>query len=154
MLNFLSIENIVLIQKADINFDPGFNVLSGETGSGKSILLDSLGLAIGFRSNIRLIKQGEKQSKVVAEFDISKNKSCQKFLSDNNLENEEENPFKANGVVNIHLAAGVTYFFTERTSFLVTPSFRRSINSITKEEARFTEKLQYMGISFGTSVKF
>ena len=71
-----------------------------------------------------------------------------------NLENEEENPFKANGVVNIHLAAGVTYFFTERTSFLVTPSFRRSINSITKEEARFTEKLQYMGISFGTSVKF
>lgn len=90
MLNFLSIENIVLIQKADINFDPGFNVLSGETGSGKSILLDSLGLAIGFRSNIRLIKQGEKQSKVVAEFDISKNKSCQKFLSDNNLENEED----------------------------------------------------------------
>ena len=71
-----------------------------------------------------------------------------------NLENEEENPFKANGVVNIHLAAGVTYFFTERTSFLVTPSFRRSINSITKEEARFTEKLQYMGISFGTSVRF
>jgi len=90
VLNFLSIENIVLIQKADINFDPGFNVLSGETGSGKSILLDSLGLAIGFRSNIRLIKQGEKQSKVVAEFDISKNKSCQKFLSDNNLENEED----------------------------------------------------------------
>ena len=71
-----------------------------------------------------------------------------------NLENEEENPFKANGVVNIHLSAGVTYFFTERTSFLVTPSFRRSINSITKEEARFTEKLQYMGISFGTSVRF
>lgn len=90
MLNFLSIENIVLIKKADIDFRSGFNVLSGETGSGKSILLDSLGLAIGFRSNIRLIKQGEKQAKVVAQFDISKNKSCQEFLSENDLANPED----------------------------------------------------------------
>ena len=90
MLNFLSIENIVLIKKADIDFKSGFNVLSGETGSGKSILLDSLGLAIGFRSNIRLIKQGEKQAKVVAEFDISHNKICREFLSDNDLSNPED----------------------------------------------------------------
>jgi len=90
VLNFLSIENIVLIKKADIDFRDGFNVLSGETGSGKSILLDSLGLAIGFRSNIRLIKQGEKQAKVVAEFNISKNKSCQQFLSENDLANSED----------------------------------------------------------------
>ncbi|MBL6664585.1 MAG: DNA repair protein RecN [Rickettsiales bacterium] len=89
MLNFLSIENIVLIKKTNIDFGSGFNVLSGETGSGKSILLDSLGLAIGFRSNIRLIKQGEKQAKVIAEFDISQNKICQDFLSQNDLENLE-----------------------------------------------------------------
>lgn len=71
-----------------------------------------------------------------------------------NLENEEENPFKTSGVVNVHLAAGLTYFHNEKTSFLVTPSFRRSINSITTNEAKFTEKLQYVGISFGTRVKF
>jgi len=71
-----------------------------------------------------------------------------------NLEDENENPFKTRGVVNVHLAAGVTYFYTENTSFLITPSYRRSVNSITKEEARFTEKLQYVGISFGTRFKF
>lgn len=70
------------------------------------------------------------------------------------LENEEENPFKTRGVVNVHLAAGITYFYTEKTSFLLTPSFSRSVNSITKQEARFTEKLQYVGISFGTRFKF
>ncbi len=71
-----------------------------------------------------------------------------------NLEDEGENPFKINGVVNIHLAAGVTYFYSEKTSFLITPSLRRSVNSITKEEARFTEKLQYVEVSFGTRFKF
>ncbi|MDA9312125.1 hypothetical protein N8371_05940 [Vicingaceae bacterium] len=71
-----------------------------------------------------------------------------------NLEDEGENPFKTTGVVNIHPAAGVTYFFTEKTSFLITPSYRRRMNSITKEEARFTEKLKYVGISFGTRFKF
>lgn len=71
-----------------------------------------------------------------------------------NLEDEGENPFKTRGVVNVHFAAGVTYFHSETTSFLITPSFRRSINSITTNEARFTEKLQYVGISFGTRFKF
>ena len=55
MLKFLSIQNIVLIDKTEIEFSSGLCVLSGETGSGKSILLDALGLAIGFRSNLRLI---------------------------------------------------------------------------------------------------
>ncbi len=71
-----------------------------------------------------------------------------------NLEDEGENPFKTSGVINVHLAAGLTYFHTEKTSFLITPSYRRSVNSITKGEARFTEKLQYVGISFGTRFKF
>ena len=70
------------------------------------------------------------------------------------MEDEGENPFKTARVVNVHLAAGVTYFYSEKTSFLITPSFRRSVNSITKEEARFTEKLQYVGVSFGTRFKF
>ncbi len=91
MLNFLSIQNIVLIDKAEINFAAGLCVLSGETGSGKSILLDALGLAIGFRSNLRLIGNAQEKAQVIAEFDISKNQNCQKILQENDLL-DEQNP--------------------------------------------------------------
>ena len=85
MLNFLSIHNIVLIDKAEIQFNRGLCVLTGETGSGKSILLDALGLAIGFRSNLRLIGNDENKAQVLAEFDISQNQNCQKILQENDL---------------------------------------------------------------------
>jgi len=68
LLKSLSINNVVLIDKAEIEFAPGLCVLSGETGSGKSILLDALGLAIGFRSNLRLIGEVENKAQVLAEF--------------------------------------------------------------------------------------
>ena len=68
MLKALSIRNIVLIERLDLEFEAGLCVLTGETGSGKSILLDALGLAIGVRANSDLIKLGEKQSAVLAEF--------------------------------------------------------------------------------------
>lgn len=85
MLKSLAINNIVLIDKAEINFSSGLCILSGETGSGKSILLDALGLAIGFRSNMRLIGEGEKKAQVIAEFDISNNQNCQDLLGENEL---------------------------------------------------------------------
>jgi DNA repair protein RecN (Recombination protein N) len=85
VLKFLNIQNIVLIDRAEINFSKGLCVLTGETGSGKSILLDALGLAIGFRSNLRLIGDDENKSTVNAEFDISKNLICQKILEENDL---------------------------------------------------------------------
>lgn len=90
MLKSLSIQNIVLINKAEIDFLPGLCILSGETGSGKSILLDALGLAIGFRSNLRLIGKLENKAFVNAYFDISKNKDCQKILKDNDLLTDED----------------------------------------------------------------
>ncbi|MBL4710436.1 MAG: hypothetical protein JKY48_18555, partial [Flavobacteriales bacterium] len=71
-----------------------------------------------------------------------------------NLEEEGENPYKTSGIVNVHLASGITYFHTIKTSFLLTPSYKRSVNSITKEGALFTEKLTYVGVSFGARVKF
>ena len=91
MLKHLSIQNIVLIDKAEINFASGLCILTGETGSGKSILLDALGLAIGFRSNLRLIGNDEKKAQVAAEFDISKNQNCQNILAVNDLL-DAENP--------------------------------------------------------------
>jgi len=91
VLKLLSIQNIVLIDKTEIAFDRGLCVLTGETGSGKSILLDALGLAIGFRSNLRLIGNDENKAQVAAEFDISQNQNCHKFLSENDLL-DAENP--------------------------------------------------------------
>ena len=87
MLKSLIINNIVLIDKAEIEFEKGLCILSGETGSGKSILLDALGLAIGFRSNSRLIGSHDNKSNVIAEFDISSNQQCQEILVSNEISN-------------------------------------------------------------------
>ncbi len=89
MLNFLAIENIVLIDKAEIDFAKGLCILTGETGSGKSILLDALGLAIGFRGNPRLIGQYGDKAQITAEFDIASNQICQKLLAKNDLLNSD-----------------------------------------------------------------
>ncbi|MEQ8907860.1 MAG: hypothetical protein RIC95_01595 [Vicingaceae bacterium] len=70
------------------------------------------------------------------------------------LSRENENPYLESGVVNFHMAAGITYYHSIRTSFTMTPHYSRSINSITKDRALFKERISYMGISFGTLVKF
>lgn len=90
MLKNLSIKNIVLIDEANIDFDDNLCVLTGETGSGKSILLDALSLAIGSRSNIRLLRNGEKQGVVVAVFDIKENNSCRSLLDEIGIEYDDE----------------------------------------------------------------
>lgn len=71
MLTSLSIQNIVLIEQQRLRFQPGLTVLTGETGAGKSILLDSLGLAMGERSAAGLVRQGAAQGSVVAVFQPS-----------------------------------------------------------------------------------
>jgi len=94
VLKSLTIQNIVLIDRAEIDFSEmpsGLCILSGETGSGKSLLLDAFGLAIGFRSNLRLIGSDENKALVTAEFDISSNNICQNLLKDHDLI-DEENP--------------------------------------------------------------
>lgn len=90
MLRNITIQNIVLIEKLAVDFAKGFCVLSGETGSGKSIILDSLGLSIGNRSNSRLLRKGCKQGFVIADFDISNNKKCQEILFENGLLNDDD----------------------------------------------------------------
>ncbi len=68
MLTGLSIRDVVLIEKLDLLFGPGLTVLTGETGAGKSILLDSLGLALGARADAGLVRQGASQASVAARF--------------------------------------------------------------------------------------
>jgi DNA repair protein RecN (Recombination protein N) len=69
MLTTLSIRNIVLIEALDLDFSAGLGVLTGETGAGKSILLDALGLVLGARADLGLIRAGESVASVTASFE-------------------------------------------------------------------------------------
>lgn len=90
MLRSLNINNVVLIDRLDIDFAPGFGVLTGETGAGKSILLDSLGLVLGKRAETSLIRQSADRLSVTAVFDNIDNAEFRKLLSDNDLETGDE----------------------------------------------------------------
>ncbi|GAA4499435.1 DNA repair protein RecN [Gluconacetobacter tumulicola] len=70
MLTHLSIRDVVLIERLDLPFSPGLTVLTGETGAGKSILLDSLGLTLGERASAGLVRAGAEQASVTACFDL------------------------------------------------------------------------------------
>jgi DNA repair protein RecN (Recombination protein N) len=85
VLRLLSIQNVVLIERLDIEFQSGLCVLTGETGAGKSILLDSLGLALGARADSGLVRSGAAQAIVIAEFDVPSQHRSFKFLSEHDL---------------------------------------------------------------------
>jgi DNA repair protein RecN (Recombination protein N) len=90
MLVSLSIRNIVLIEKLDLTFDHGLGVLTGETGAGKSILLDSLGFALGNRADPRLLRPGAEQASVTAGFDLAPDHPARAILAEQELEAEDQ----------------------------------------------------------------
>src|SRR5580692_3583253 len=86
MLARLSIRDIVLIERLDIEFSRGLAVLTGETGAGKSILLDAFALALGGRGDAGLVRHGVEQGQVTAVFDVPKGHPAAAILADNGLE--------------------------------------------------------------------
>ncbi len=90
MLLGLSIRDVVLIDRLDIGFRPGLSVLTGETGAGKSILLDSLGLALGARSENGLVRRGAAQLSVTAEFSVPPDHPALRILADQALDAPRE----------------------------------------------------------------
>jgi len=80
MLNSLTIENYALIGRLEIGFNPGLNILTGETGAGKSIIIGALSMVLGERASGEVVRAGEKKAYVEAAFDISKNKKLQSAL--------------------------------------------------------------------------
>ncbi len=90
MLTRLSIRDIVLIDRLDIDFGSGLAVLTGETGAGKSILLDAFALALGARGEAALVRQGAEQGQVTAAFDIAKKHPARRVLAENDLGGEDE----------------------------------------------------------------
>ena len=91
MLSELTINNVVLIDKLDLEFKSGLSVLTGETGAGKSILLDSLGLVLGNRAEVSQIRQGTEKLSVMAVFDGEGNKEeVSAFLKEYEIETDGE----------------------------------------------------------------
>ncbi len=84
MLSVLKIENIAIIESAEIEFSRGFNVLSGETGAGKSIILDSINAVLGFRTSRELIRTGASEARVTALFS-SVSENVEKVLTELSL---------------------------------------------------------------------
>ena len=90
MLARLSIRDIVLIERLDIEFSRGLAVLTGETGAGKSILLDAFALALGGRGDAGLVRHGAEQGQVTAMFDVPKGHPAAKILAENGLDDTGE----------------------------------------------------------------
>jgi len=88
MLVALSIRDIVLIDRVDLSLGPGLTVLTGETGAGKSILLDSLGLALGVRSEAGLVREGAAQAVVTAVFEPAANHPTRALIAEQGLPDE------------------------------------------------------------------
>ncbi len=90
MLARLSIRDIVLIERLDIDFAPGLAVLTGETGAGKSILLDAFALALGGRGDASLVRHGADQGQVTATFDVPRDHPAAALLAANGLDDTGE----------------------------------------------------------------
>lgn len=89
MLNFLQIKNFTIIDNITIEFKNGFNVITGETGSGKSLVFDALYLILGNRVSDKVISPKQDICTITAQFDITNNKEAQEFLANANLSTTE-----------------------------------------------------------------
>src|SRR5688572_32671199 len=81
MLTLLSISNIALIHELRVEFDPGLNLLTGETGSGKSIIVDALGVLIGGRFSSDLLKSGAERASIEGLFSVARSPELEALLS-------------------------------------------------------------------------
>jgi DNA repair protein RecN (Recombination protein N) len=90
MLRALEIRDMLIIDRLELEFQPGLNVLTGETGAGKSILLDSLGFVLGWRGRAELVRSGAEQGEVTAVFDLPKGHPAHDVLAEAGFEDADE----------------------------------------------------------------
>src|SRR5919201_6239640 len=90
MLTRLSIRDIVLIDRLDLDFAAGLSALTGETGAGKSILLDAFALALGARGDAALVRHGAPEGQVTAVFDLAANHPVRALMEENDIPAEDE----------------------------------------------------------------
>jgi len=92
MLRQLAIQNVVLVERLDLEFEAGLGVLTGETGAGKSILLDALGLALGARADTSLVRAGQESASVSAELELDRKHPANALLLEQGIEAEPGEP--------------------------------------------------------------
>ena len=90
MLRHLDIRDMLIIDRLNLGFEPGLNVLTGETGAGKSILLDALGFVLGWRGRAELVRAGAAQGEVTAVFDLPAGHPARALLAEAGIEVEDE----------------------------------------------------------------
>ena len=90
MLRSLSIRDFAIVDRLDLEFAAGFTALTGETGAGKSILIEALALALGERADAVAVRQGAERAEVSAEFDVARNGPLARWLADNDLAGDED----------------------------------------------------------------
>ena len=90
MLSQLTVKNLAVVERLDLSFEPGMSTVTGETGAGKSILLQALGLALGVRADSNLVRHGKDKADISAAFALEHNQTVQDFLSEHSLEDEGE----------------------------------------------------------------
>ena len=92
MLRQLAVNNIVLVERLELEFEPGLGVLTGETGAGKSILLDALGLALGARADTALVRAGQEAASVSAEIALAHDHPALSLLTEQGIVPEAGEP--------------------------------------------------------------
>lgn len=90
MLKTLSIRNLAIIDALDLDFAPGFTVLTGETGAGKSILIDAIGLAIGLRADAGLVRSGQEKAEIGAGFELAADAPSRAWLAEHELADADD----------------------------------------------------------------
>jgi DNA repair protein RecN (Recombination protein N) len=90
MLRAIEIRDVLIIDRLSLDLGPGLNVLTGETGAGKSILLDALGFVLGWRGRAELVRQGAAQGEVTAVFDLPPGHAARSVLDEAGIEAEDE----------------------------------------------------------------
>ena len=90
MLTHLSVRHIATVEKLDLDLESGLTCVSGETGAGKSVILDALGLALGNRADAGIVRHGHERAEVIATFDIHDNHSAKRWLMNNELDDQDE----------------------------------------------------------------
>ncbi|WXU00173.1 MAG: DNA repair protein RecN [Catillopecten margaritatus gill symbiont] len=90
MLSQLSVKNLAVVEKLDLSFESGMSAVTGETGAGKSILLQALNLALGHRSDSTLVRHGKDKAEVSAVFEVENQQKIQTYLKEQSLDEEGE----------------------------------------------------------------